>query len=129
VQSSTRFGGMENASAIFFAEAALGLPGTEGTSAHEIAHQWFGDAVTEGDWHHLWLSEGFATYFEALFYEHADGESKFREKMRHHRESYLKFAEKKLTPILDTTVTNYFELLNANNYPKAGWVLHVEKPN
>ena len=35
--------------------------------AHETAHQWFGDAVTEREWPHLWLSEGFATYFAALF--------------------------------------------------------------
>jgi aminopeptidase N len=125
VQSSTRFGGMENAGAIFFAEGALESPRTEETSAHEIAHQWFGDAVTEADWHHLWLSEGFATYFGALFYEHADGEAAFREEMRRNRLSYLNFAQKKLAPILDTTVTNYFDLLNANNYPKAAWVLHM----
>ena len=31
--------------------------------AHEIAHQWFGDSVTESTWADLWLSEGFATYF------------------------------------------------------------------
>lgn len=123
VQSSTRFGGMENSSAIFFAETVPTAPGAEGTNAHEIAHQWFGDAVTETDWHHLWLSEGFATYFAALFYEHADGEAAFREKMRANRNGYLEFARKKLTPILDTTVTRYFDLLNGNNYPKAAWGL------
>ena len=40
---------------------------------HEIAHQWFGNAVTESDWDDVWLSEGFATYFTHLFVEHADG--------------------------------------------------------
>ena len=78
VQSSTRFGGMENSSNIFFDENSYdGSGGLEGTVAHEIAHQWFGDSVTEADWHHLWLSEGFATYFGALFFERADGRDKF----------------------------------------------------
>ena len=40
---------------------------------HEIAHQWFGNAVTEGDWDDVWLSEGFATYLTHLFVEHAEG--------------------------------------------------------
>ena len=63
VEAITPYGGMENATAIFYNDnlyRARTLP--EQTVAHEIAHQWFGDAVTEDDWHHLWLSEGFATY-------------------------------------------------------------------
>ncbi len=64
VESTTMFGGMENPTAIFYPEKAYSDKKLkEETVAHETAHQWFGDAVTERDWHHLWLSEGFATYF------------------------------------------------------------------
>ncbi len=37
------------------------------TVVHELAHQWFGDAVTVAEWRDLWLAEGFATYFEILW--------------------------------------------------------------
>src|SRR5262245_9839 len=56
-------GGTEHASAIFYGEnSILTRPGT-GLIAHEIAHQWFGNSITEKDWDDVWLSEGFATYF------------------------------------------------------------------
>jgi aminopeptidase N len=122
VESSTRFGGMENSSNIFFDEKAFnGTGALEGTVAHEIAHQWFGDSVTESDWHHLWLSEGFATYFGHLFFERADGREKFLSRMLADRQRVLRSAR----PIHDTAITNLFQLLNANNYQKGGWVLHM----
>lgn len=126
VESSTRFGGMENSSSIFFDENSYDGSGKlEGTVAHEIAHQWFGDSVTEADWHHLWLSEGFATYFGALFFEHADGRARFLEVMRRARERYLKDADAVAHPVIDTSVTDLFKLLNRNNYEKGAWVLHM----
>ena len=39
---------------------------------HELAHQWFGDAVTVAEWRDLWLAEGFATYFEFLWADRGD---------------------------------------------------------
>ena len=126
VQSSTRFGGMENSSNIFFDENSYdGSGGMEGTVAHEIAHQWFGDSVTEADWHHLWLSEGFATYFGALFFERADGRDKFVRLMLREKERYTSDAEAVARPIYDPAVKDLFKLLNRNNYQKGGWVLHM----
>ncbi|MBZ0181041.1 MAG: T9SS type A sorting domain-containing protein [Melioribacteraceae bacterium] len=49
----------------------------EGIVAHELAHQWFGDKITCADWHSIWLNEGFATYSEALWTEHAYGKSSY----------------------------------------------------
>lgn len=125
VQSSTRFGGMENVSAIFYSDEALsrGID-MESTVAHETAHQWFGDAVTEADWHHLWLSEGFATYFGALFFEFADGVERFAAMMEESRTQYIQSSAPQ-KPIIDPNESNLFRLLNANNYQKGGWVLHM----
>jgi len=125
VQSATRFGGMENSSAIFYSQRAIASGrNIEPTVAHEIAHQWFGDAVTEADWHHLWLSEGFATYFSALFFEHADGEQAFRRIMEQNRQTYLS-SDVTDEPIVDSAQENLFALLNADNYQKGAWVLHM----
>ena len=40
--------------------------------AHELAHQWFGDAVTPADWGDLWLNESFASYAQWLWLDHVD---------------------------------------------------------
>ncbi|MHB1194617.1 MAG: M1 family metallopeptidase [Longimicrobiales bacterium] len=125
VQASTRFGGMENASAIFYSDEALARGADmEGTVAHETAHQWFGDSVTEADWPELWLSEGFATYFGHLYFERAEGDADFRARLEEDRAQVLASADVQ-RPVMDREEEDLFALLNANNYPKAGWVLHM----
>ena len=127
LQSSTRFGGMENASAIFYADGGF-RRGTmrDGVVAHETAHQWFGDAVTERDWPHLWLSEGFATYFAALWTRAAYGDSAFRADMQGIRRTVLSDSQAVTKhPVVDTIETNLMNLLNANSYQKGGFVLHM----
>src|SRR2546429_9899604 len=70
---------MENATAIFYADQPFRKRTmTDGVVAHETAHQWFGDAVTESEWSHLWLSEGFATYLAALWTGKSAGDWAFR---------------------------------------------------
>jgi len=125
VESSTIFGGMENATAIFYDERSYRERRTsESTVAHETAHQWFGDAVTEADWHHLWLSEGFATYGAALWVEHAGGDSALRAEMGAAKAT-IAGSPATERPILDSSVTVRMKLLNTNNYQKGAWVLHT----
>jgi aminopeptidase N len=127
LQSSTRFGGMENASAIFYADGGF-RRGTmrDDLIAHETAHQWFGDAVTEREWPHLWLSEGFATYFAALWTRAARGDSAFREDMAGIRRTVLADTiSVTKRPVIDTIETNLLALLNRNSYEKGAFVLHM----
>ncbi|HWT03823.1 MAG TPA: M1 family metallopeptidase [Pyrinomonadaceae bacterium] len=139
IVGATRFGGMENSGAIVFASNLLDTRygsqplsptfkirrGLVEVTAHEIAHQWFGDSVAIKTWADLWLSEGFATYFEGVFVERYDGKEAFREYMRRTADSYLKSVQLHRTPIYDTETEDLFKLLNANNYQKGGWVLHM----
>ncbi|MDA1194486.1 MAG: M1 family aminopeptidase [Planctomycetota bacterium] len=73
------FGGMENTSAttlidivLYDDRAALDFD-LDRLVAHELAHQWWGDLVTCREWPHAWLNEGFATWSQAIWREHAQG--------------------------------------------------------
>jgi aminopeptidase N len=135
---ATRFGGMENSSAIVF-PSTLFVPrpqeplssvfkiraGLVEVIAHEIAHQWFGDSVTESTWSDLWLSEGFAEYFAGLFIQRYEGEAAFQQYMKDEAETYFNYEKTTRAPIHDNETEDLFKLLNANNYQKGAWVLHM----
>lgn len=127
VQSTTRYGGMENAGAIFYDEASLtGTGAIERLIAHEVAHQWFGNAVTEADWPHLWLSEGFATYLAHVYAERVHGEEARAEGMARDRARVAAFAAVQPgRPVVDSAYVDPTALLNPNSYQKGAWVLHL----
>src|SRR5207247_8278958 len=135
---ATRFGGMENSSAIVFTSTLFDSRPNEKMSprfaiptriedvvAHEIAHQWFGDSVTESTWADLWLSEGFATYFAGLFIEKYEGADPFRDYLRNQAARYFAYEKQRNTPIHDEETQDLMRLLNPNNYEKGAWVLHM----
>jgi aminopeptidase N len=143
IVGATRFGGMENSSAIVFTSTLFSRKATVGMSktyptvpftnvtliAHEIAHQWFGDSVTESTWSDLWLSEGFATYFAGLFVQRHESEAAFQRYMRDAAASVFAYEKQKRVPIFDRDTESLMELLNANNYQKGAWVLHMLRSN
>jgi len=129
VQAASVRGGMEAASAIFYGEASVtGRRDTRWRNVviHEIAHQWFGNSVTEVDWDDVWLSEGFATYFTSLFIEHAYGHDKFIETMKQSRDSVRAFDAK--TPkyrLIHDNLADMSRVTTSQHYQKGAWILHM----
>lgn len=127
VQSKTQYGGMENASAIFYNESAIkGQPSLEALIAHEVAHQWFGNAITEKNWSDIWLSEGFSTYLTHLYFEHAYGRDSLEVRLQEDQDRIFAYHTKSPTStVVDSDTENLFQSLNANTYQQGSWILHM----
>ncbi len=129
VQSNSVSGGMEAASAIFYSEGSVvGDRNNRWRNVviHEIAHQWFGNAVTEYDWDDVWLSEGFATYFTLLFIEHQYGRDAFLEGLASSKKTVMAFQGKNPDyRIVHDQLSDMSKVTSVQTYQKGSWVLHM----
>ncbi len=129
IQSNSVSGGMEAASAILYSEGSVVGDRNErwrNVVIHEIAHQWFGNAVTENDWDDVWLSEGFATYFTLLFIEHEYGHDAFMESLASSKKSVNAFYEKNPTyQIVHDNLKDMSQVTTGQTYQKGSWTLHM----
>ena len=132
VVSDFFFGGMENTTATTMYEhillderAAIDVT-SDDLIAHELAHQWFGDLVTCRDWSEGWLNEGFATYMEHVWKEHALGRDEYEYGVRNDLGSYLSEAHARYRrPIVCQDYDAPLDLFDRHLYEKGGLVLHV----
>lgn len=124
VEATGFAGGTEYATAIFYGEK--GVNAGRGPVVHEIAHQWWGNSVTERDWDDVWLSEGFATYFALLFTEHDEGRDAFVDGLKRSRAAIIQLGQKLPdTPVIHRNLADMSKVLNNLVYQKGGWFLHM----
>lgn len=129
VQSNSVAGGMEAASAIFYSESSVTGDRSvrwRNVIIHEVAHQWFGNAVTEYDWDDVWLSEGFATYFTLLFIEHQYGRDEFLAGLESSRQRILEFdKERPDYRVVHDNLDDMSKVTTGQIYQKGAWILHM----
>ena len=129
ITSPATGGGMEAATAIMYGENSVTGERSvrwRNVIIHEIAHQWFGNAVTESDWDDVWLSEGFATYFTLLFIEHAYGRDEFVSGLKNSAERvFAQYDDDPGYRIVHDDLADMRRVTSGATYQKGSWVLHM----
>jgi len=129
IVSNATSGGMEAASAIAYSEASVTGDRTRRWQLviiHEIAHQWFGNAVTESDWNDVWLSEGFATYYTLLYRDHDYGHDDFIAGLVDARDRVVAFYKDNYDfQIVRPYVEDLNDVSGPMMYQKGAWTLHM----
>jgi aminopeptidase N len=129
IQSPSVSGGMETSSAILYAENLVDGKQSDrlrNVVIHEIAHQWFGNAVTESTWDDAWLSEGFATYFTLLFQESEYGSDEYIAGLAKARKFVIDYTKKDSSfSIIDNRTAETGPVTSGITYQKGAWVLHM----
>lgn len=106
--------GMEHQTCTGMPNLDLG-DGRQRRNVHELAHQWFGDAITMHHFNHLWLNEGFATYAEALWTEHTGVYGTYKNYVSN-------WSVRDTYPIVSDSADNFSGYIV---YRKGAWVLHM----
>ena len=129
IQSASVSGGMETSSAIFYAENLVNGKRDERTTnvvIHEIAHQWFGNAVTESTWDDAWLSEGFATFFTLRFIENEYGKEEYNKRIIKSKKAVLDMSVKMPNfSIVAPRTAEKDPVTTGLTYQKGAWILHM----
>ena len=126
VVSMSTYGAMEHQTMTTLGSYIINGTGSyEKVIAHELAHQWYGDAVSFLTFKDVWLSEGFATYSELLWTEETEGHQAALDYLQSSFQNYYINWENSygtVPRIYDPSFLNYF---SPPSYEKAASVLHM----